>query len=139
MTDLERAKANLIGHTLAICKDGRLLYSDKRGIAPMLGYLAAKTDLSGFSAADVVVGKAAAVLFVKAGITAVYARTLSQSGKDMLEKHGIPFEYDALTERIINRAGNDVCPMEKAVADVEDVEEGYRVLCETAARLSIDA
>ncbi len=34
MNDLEAAIKNLEGHTLALCKDGNIIVSDKRGVAP---------------------------------------------------------------------------------------------------------
>lgn len=136
MTDSERAIQTLAGHTLAACKGDRLYVSDRRGIAPMLEWLAEGKNLFGFSVADLVVGKAAAMLFVKAGVAHVFARTLSQGGKTVLERYKIPFSYEVLTERIINRAGSDVCPMEKAVSDTEDIEEAYRILRIRSAELN---
>lgn len=75
-------------------------------------------------------GKAAALLFVRSGIKAVYAKTLSESGKKILDEYGVYYEYERLTERIINRAGTDVCPMEKALKDIDDPEEAYKKLLE---------
>ena len=128
MTDLQIAKNNLAGHTICLCKDGNCLYSESRGIAPMMDFIGAGTDLAGYSAADLVVGKAAALLFVKSGIKSVFAKTLSEGGKRILELYGVDFEYELLTEKIINRAGTDICPMEKAVAGTNDPEEGYLIL-----------
>lgn len=126
--DLQTAKQKLEGNTISLCKDGDCLLSRKKGIAPMMGFIAEGVDLRGYCAADMVVGKAAALLFVKCGIVGVYAKTLSKSGKAVLEKHGIPYEYEVLTERIINRAGTDTCPMEKTVANIDDPEEAYIAL-----------
>ena len=66
MSDLERAKGGLSGHTLCLVRGEEILMRDERGIAPMMALLAEGKDLTGFSAADRVVGKAAAMLFVKA-------------------------------------------------------------------------
>ena len=128
MTDLQIAKNNLSGHTICLCKDGKCMYSDKRGIAPMINFIVRGDDLTGYSVADTVVGKAAALLFVKCGIKSVFAKTLSEYGKSVLERYGIKFEYVILTERIINREGTDVCPMEKAVMNTDDPEEAYEIL-----------
>lgn len=128
MTDLETATKMLAGHTLALCKTGEVVTSDLKGISPMLTLLGEGRDLSGFSAADLVVGKAAAMLFVKANVKAVFAKTLSLAGRDYLDQHGIPVTFEALTERIMNREQTDVCPMERAVADTDDVDEGRRIL-----------
>ena len=128
MSDLETAKENLPGHTICLSKAGNLIFSDKKGISPMMGFIAEGVDLSGYSAADLIVGKAVAMLFVKCKIKAVYAKTLSKSGKEVLDSHGIHCEYQTLTDVIINREGTDVCPMEKTVKDTDDIEEGYRLL-----------
>lgn len=127
MNDLKIARERLKDHTICLYRAGVEYTSDLRGIAPMMGYLET-VDLSGFSVADKVVGKAAAMLFLKAGIKAVYAVTLSESAKELLERHGVPVEYQALTDRIINRAGTDTCPMEKTVLSCDDIKEGYRLL-----------
>ncbi len=94
----------------------------------MMNFIANGVDLSGYSVADVVVGKAAALLFVRCGIKSVFAKTLSQSAKNVFELYGVAYEYETLTERIINRAGTDTCPMEKAVWDINDPDEAYSIL-----------
>lgn len=76
-------------------------------------------------------GKAAALLFVRAGITAVYAKVLSKSAQTILSNRNIYFEYDVLTDKILNRANTGICPMEKAVADTNDADEGFRRICNT--------
>lgn len=128
MNDVALAKSNLAGHSIALCKKGKLLTSDGRGVSPMIDFLQDGIDLSGYSVADKIVGKAAAMLFVKAGIKEVYAEILSVSGKNFLEEHGIYVGYETLAEKIINRTGDDICPMEKTVADIIDPEEGYEAI-----------
>lgn len=128
MTDLQIAKNNLEGHTICLCKDEKCLFSEKRGIAPMMGFIADNIDLEGYSVADLVVGKAAALLFVKCKIKAVFAKTLSKGGEEVLKNNNIPVEYETLAEKIINRDGTDICPMEKTVLQTSDPEEGYILL-----------
>ena len=130
MTDIELAVRALEGHSIALVRDGEVITHDGRGISPMLDLIGSGTDLCGYSAADLIVGKAAAMLFVKAGITAVYARTVSRAGLAYLKAHGIPCSYDTLTANMINREGTDICPMEKTVLDVDDHETGYALLLE---------
>ncbi len=71
MTDLDTAKAHLSGHSLCLCKDGAWFTDDGRGISPMLRLIGENRGLRGYAAADIIVGKAAAMLFVKAGIAAM--------------------------------------------------------------------
>lgn len=94
----------------------------------MMGFIESGVNLTGYSVADVVVGKAAALLFVRCGIKEVFAKTLSEHGKRILELYGVNCEYGILTERIINRDGTDTCPMEKAVLHTDNPEEAYVIL-----------
>lgn len=136
MTDLENARSLLEGHTLALCKGEDVVLSDKRGISPMLELNDSGRDLRGYSAADVVVGKAAAMLFSKAGIAAVYAKTLSRPALKYLETQKIPVFYDTLADNIINRDKTDICPMEKAVLATDDEEKAVEILKEKFRRLN---
>ena len=128
MSDISIAKENLHGHTICLCRRGEILFDDGRGISPMMKFIVADRDLRGYCVADLIVGKAAAMLFVKAGIAEVYGETMSEAGARYLKAHGIPFDYGTPVEKIINRKGDDICPMEKTVADITDPEEGYKAL-----------
>lgn len=128
MNDLERAKEGLKGHTLCLVREDEILVRDERGIAPMMALLAEGKSLIGFSAADRVVGKAAAMLFVKAKLRELFAETISRSAAEFLEENGLPFSYRTMTEYIVNRDGTGRCPMESAVLSCNDAEEGYLLL-----------
>jgi len=129
MNDLETAKLNLPGHSVCFCKNGEFFTDDGKGISPIIRLLKEKTPLEGCSAADVIVGKAAAMLFIKAGITSVYGKTMSESGKEFLDKNGVYAEYGKIVERIINRDGTDICPMEKTVLNLENPDDAFEALC----------
>lgn len=135
MNDLERAKEGLSGHTLCLVRGEKVLIRDERGIAPMMALLAEGKDLTGFSAADRVVGKAAAMLFVKAKIKELFAKTISRSAAEFLEKNGLPFSYRTMTEYIVNRDGTGRCPMESAVLSCNAAEEGYLLLQQKLASM----
>ena len=135
MTDIEIAKAKLTGHSICLCNDGEWFTDDGRGISPMMRYLAEGRDLNGYSVADVIVGKAAAMLFVKAGIRVVYGEVMSEAGYRYLQEHHIPCAYGTLTEKIINSKGGGICPMELAVAQLDDPEEGYIALKDRLVQL----
>ncbi len=125
MTNLETAKETLkIGnYTCVLCKGEQIYTATKRGVAPMLEFIDRGTDLRGFSAADKVIGKAAAMLFVHAGVTEVYADVMSKAAADFLSKKGLPFTYGELTDKIINRKGDGICPMEQVTANINDTSE----------------
>jgi len=75
--DLELAKRKLKenGLTLAIVKDSKVLFESKsRGVSGFLEALnKLKEKMMGASIADKIVGKAIALLYVYAGVKAVYA------------------------------------------------------------------
>ncbi len=130
MIDVEKAKGLLVGgkYTCVLCRGEEILTSERTGIAPMMGFIGSGADLCGYSAADRIVGKAAALLFVLAGIKEVYAEVLSDSAAAVLGSHGIPFEYGTRTTHIVNRAGDGICPMEMTVKDIEEPDKAYRAL-----------
>lgn len=129
---LERAKCALErdGVTFAAAlADGRLVVSEKKGIAPMMELLGEDAGiLCGAAVADRVIGRAAAFLLEKGGAAAVYAEVISTHAKKVLEKSGIPFSFGKETPYIVNRAGTGMCPMEACVLELTDAEEAYAAL-----------
>ena len=130
MNDLEHAKSLLEegSYTLALIKGGETITSYERGVKPLLGLLDGGKDLRGFSAADRVVGKAAAFLYVLLGVQTVYANVISTLAEGVLRGHGIAVEAQTRTERILNRAGDGFCPMETAVENISVPTEAYRAI-----------
>lgn len=128
MSDLDNAKIALNGHTIALCKGDKILTSDKKGVTPMIEFIDSGINLKGYSVADLIVGKAVAMLYVKVGIVAVYAKTISKSAIQVLKNNNITFCYDILTDKIINRKGDDICPMEKVVSDTDNVDIAYNLI-----------
>jgi len=136
MTDLNRAKSILAqGHTCVLCRGESLHVSDLTGIRPMVEFLSQGIDLAGFSAADKIVGKAAAHLFVLAKVKAVYGETMTREAKAFLEEKGIYAEAKTLTDHIVNRRGDGPCPMEQAVKGCGDSAEALEKIKETIRKL----
>ena len=107
-------------YTCVLCKGEEIYTRSDRGVKPLIDLLDSGIDLNGFSAADKVVGNAAAFLYVLLGVKEVYANVMSQSAIDTLTKYGIQAQFDVSTQNIINRAGTGNCPMEEAVKDASD-------------------
>ena len=110
-------------HRLVIINNNYITTSNERGVKALLDLLDGETDISGAYAADKVVGKAAAMIYVLLGIKALYASVISEGAKAIIENHGIFLEYDEAVPCIINRQGDGVCPMELAVGDEKDPEK----------------
>ena len=130
MTDITKAKEILEedNMTCVLCR-GSILYSSKKpGVSPMLDFLSEGVDLNGFSAADKIIGKAAAMLFVCAGVCEVYGEVMSQAAIPVLEKHNVRYSYKVLTERINNRRGDGICPMEETVMTIDEPLKAEKAL-----------
>ena len=125
MTDLARAKERLTegGYTLVLCR-GAVTHTDiRRGVTPLLALLDRGEDVSGFAAADKVVGKAAAFLYLRLGVAAVHATVISEPACALLVAHGVAVSYDTLVPDIRNRAGDGYCPMETVTLPLTDPAE----------------
>ena len=86
--------------------------------------------------ADKLIGKASGILLIYSSVKEVYGIVMSKNAVELFEHYGIPYHYDTLVERIVNRRGDDLCPMEKTVADIDDPEEGYEALKKRLSELS---
>ena len=120
---LDKAKKlmNEGGYTCVIM-DGPIILSASRlrGVAPLVEFIKSHTGRGGFVIADKVIGKAAALLCVKAHIVMVFAEVLSTSAKEVLSEHGIEYDFGTEVPHIMNRADTGLCPMEQLSEGVDD-------------------
>ena len=116
------------GLTLAAVKGNERITSRERGVKPLLELIDDGKSLEGYSAADKVVGTAAAYLYVLLEVKELYAGVISQKAVDVMEKYGIEIEYDTIAEAIINRSGTGYCPMETAVSDAVSPENALELI-----------
>ena len=98
-----------------------------KGIAYIID-LYEKDMLSGAFVADKIVGKAAAMIFTLAGVSGCYAENISQGALSWLTEHNIPTEYTNISEHIVNRKGDGLCPMELTVQDIDNEKEAIEAL-----------
>ncbi|MDE7303848.1 MAG: DUF1893 domain-containing protein, partial [Oscillospiraceae bacterium] len=115
-------------YTCVLCKESAVYVSTERGVKPLLDWLDNGIDLQGFSAADKVVGKAAAFLYVLHGVKEVYAKVMSEGAICVLNDNGISTKYDIAVKNIINRAGTGDCPMEEAVGELSSPLEALKAI-----------
>lgn len=119
------------GLTCVVSRDGAFYRSQEHGIRPLMHWLRAEPDFCrGGLAADRVIGKAAAMLFVYGGIRAVRAGVISELALAVFQKAGVEAEYETLVPHIINRDHTGYCPMETLVADLDDPAEAFARLGE---------
>ncbi|MCM1131456.1 MAG: DUF1893 domain-containing protein [Roseburia sp.] len=122
MIDIEYAKKMLEGNTVCLVKEDSLFLSKKRGITPLLEFIESGFNFKGYSAADKIVGKAAAFLYACLDVKEVYAEVLSKEAISVFEQYNILFEYSILTDYIINRKGTGLCPMEEVLLNCSSKE-----------------
>lgn len=130
--DTKKAKEKLAeGYTCVMVKGGEERCFTERGVAPLLSLLPHK----GGCFADKVVGKAAAYLYVLLEAGEVYAKTISEGAKSVLERYKIPFEYGEAVPAVINRKGDGLCPLERALSGEYTPREALAVIKETLEKL----
>ena len=110
--------------------------SFKHGIAPLLSWIDQGINVKGFSAADQIVGKAAALLYVRMGVAEVYAQVASEPARQVLSGHNVLLQYEKTVPWITNRRGDGMCPMEQTVLDISDPEEAFGALKEKVRMLA---
>ena len=87
------------------------------------------------SAADKIVGVAAAMLCVYAGVDSVFALTISEEGIRVLEDNNISYLFKKKVWNILNRSKTDVCPFEKLAMDSGSSDEAYVKLKSFASQM----
>lgn len=136
-TDLEKAEEMLKSgvYTCVLRKGEEMITCTERGVKPLLDLLDSGKALNGFSAADKVVGKAAAFLYILLDVKTVYAPVMSISAIHLFEAKGVLFRYDASVKNIINRSRTGICPMEEAVKELSVPEEALKAIRKRLAEL----
>nr|MBQ8252139.1 DUF1893 domain-containing protein [Lachnospiraceae bacterium] len=136
-SDLTKARQMLANQSLTCAfVSGEMVYiSKERGVKPLLDCYYEKKIPEGFSAADKVVGKAAAFLYVLLGVKELYADVMSRPALAVLQQHGIAVTYGELTDAIRNRTNTGFCPMETAVRLINDPKEALNAIEKTRIAL----
>ena len=135
--DLKKAKNMLDSnqYTCVFVKNDSIYTSTQRGVKPLLELLDSG-EFKGFSAADRVIGKAAAYLYVLLEVKSVYARIVSDQALEVLKRHGIDAFYGESVKAIINRTNTGLCPMETCVADKDTPEAALEAIKSKLIELS---
>ena len=129
-SDLEQAKTLLEenNYTCVLCKDGQIYTSTERGVKPLIAFIESGRDFKGFSAADKIVGKAAALLYVLLGVHTVFAEVMSEAGIHTLARHGITPQCNTSVKEIRNRTNTGMCPMEETVKEITKPLDGLSAI-----------
>jgi hypothetical protein len=130
----ERLKQKNIA--LAIAKKGEVVFeTSAHGLGGLLKAIdELGEEMRGSSVADNVVGQAAALLCVYAGVVAVFAVTASEKGIQTLRDGNISYRFENRVQHILDSKRRDVCPFEKLVDGISSPEEAYEKLKSLAAK-----
>lgn len=92
----------------------------KRGVADLLFLLENEPEfLLGAFVADKVVGKGAAALMVLGGVKHVYTDVISTPALDLFKTYGVEVAFSVVTDRIVNRTKDGLCPVETLCLDLD--------------------
>ena len=138
MLPLEQAKSLLhtSASTIAVVSNGEVFTSHERGVKPLLHLLSERKGfLKGSSVADKVIGKAAALLMVLGEIKEVHTLIISEQAIKVFEKYNIPCFYDKKVDRIVNRTGDGLCPMESLCLNIDNPQEAMTKIIEKISKM----
>lgn len=116
------------GFTCVVCRGESIYSTTLRGVRPLLNWLDTGPSLKDFSAADRVVGRAAAFLYCLLDVSEVYSKVMSRPAAQVLVQHGITVHADTFVDGIINRQGTGPCPFEAAVMDATNPRDALSII-----------
>ena len=121
--------------TLVIAKKGKVIFETSfHGISGLLRAIKELgKEMKGSSIADKILGKAAALLCVHAGVIAVFAVTASEKGIQVLKDGNVLCQFENRVRHILNFKRSDICPFEKLVISISNPKEAYEKLSSLAA------
>lgn len=123
-------------YTFVAIKENFEYHSTLNGIAPIMNKMIDdELYFQDCNIADKVIGKSAAMLLIKSQVKHIHAVVLSQHAKDILDEYKISYSYDEIVPYIINRTHTDMCPMEKSVLNIRDLNQAFVTLQETLKQL----
>jgi len=123
-------------YTFIAIKDNFEYHSKLNGIAPIMNkMLEDELFFQGCNVADKVIGKSAAMLLIKSQVKHIHAVVLSEHAKDILDKYKVSYSYDKIVPYIINRTHTGMCPMEKSVLEINDLNQAFVTLQDTLEKL----
>ena len=135
----DRAKEMIAAEeaTFVVIRNNQIIYHDKgNGVRPIMKVLDSNPEiLKDAIIVDKIIGKAAAMMLSMGKSVRVHGNLMSQAAAEYLERKGIEHSYERCINVISNRTGDGICPLERAVADIEDEQEAYNKLKETIAEL----
>ena len=119
--------------SIVVIKNNSILSQKKgNGIKPIMEIIEELgPELKDSIIGDRILGKASALLCVYSEVSGVYSIQATKTGIAVLIRAGIPGETDEMIPYIKNMKGDDICPFEKILINIDSPEEAYTVLKKT--------
>ena len=116
-------------NTLQVYEVGKLIFASQKGrLLPLVEYIEeCATNHRDVVIFDKIMGRAAALLCIKASCREIYSPLGSQLAAEVLEEYGIKHHLSQIVPCIQKTNDEDMCPMEKLSLDKKP-EEFYRLL-----------
>ncbi len=115
-------------YTCVLCKESEMYTSEQRGVRPLLDWLNDGIPKDGFCAADKVIGKASAFIYVLLGVSEVWGGVVSEGAISVLEKYSIGCTFEKKVPSIRNRSDTGMCPMEESVLGIDEPEAALKAV-----------
>jgi len=130
--DLAHDVLSKTDYSIIVIKKGEVITKKQGdGIRPILETIEELgEDMKNTVVGDRILGKASALLCVYSGVSGVYSPQATKTAIAVLIRAGIPGQTDKLITHIKNRNGDDICPFEKMLIEIDSPEEAYKVLKE---------
>jgi len=136
---MDRAREILVstGCSIVVVKNDTVLAQKKGdGIRPILEAIEElEQNIKGSIIGDKILGKASALLCVYSKVSGVYSLQATKTAIAVLIRAGIPVQTDEMIPYIKNKSGDDLCPFEKMLLDIDSPEEVYRILKKTVSEI----
>lgn len=117
-------------YSIIIIKEGTINIKKKgEGIRPFLEIIKeSKNEIKNSIVGDRILGKASALLCTYANVKAVYSPMATKKAIAVLIRYSIPCQTDKVIQIIKNKVGNDICPFEKMLENINSPEQAYTIL-----------
>lgn len=111
--------------TLVACKGGSVVFkSSNRGVEDLYHLVREQSALlAGASAADKVVGRAAAMLYTGSGVRELFTDKLSRAALAILHLAGVKVQYKKMIPFVMNNDRTGMCPVERLASTVDTLEQ----------------
>ena len=121
--------------TFRVYHQGKLIFkSKKEQLRPLLEYIdKSSPQVQGVVIFDRIVGNAAALLLKRAFCLEIYSPLGSEFAARTLSEQGIKYHFSRTVPYIMNKAGDDICPMEKLSLG-KNPEEFFQHLCRSLSK-----